>query len=159
MRTPSLSVTSLTSSSHASPQIESCCYRADVSGYITRTFAARLTATSILSLPTSSMLRMTFFSIFTSCESFLARSGPKAPAADLRKACPERSVMSVRARKQMIFNALASVECLGSDKVRHGHDCLRGLSLGGREARYSSKVAACSSPQVVELTQGLGLVK
>jgi hypothetical protein len=82
----------------------------------TRAFAARLTATSILSLPTSSMLRMTFFSIFTSCESFLAKSGPKAPAADLRKACPERLVMSVRARRQMIFNSLASVECLGSDK-------------------------------------------
>jgi hypothetical protein len=35
-----------------------------------------LTATSILSLPTSSILRITFFSIFTSWESFLARSGP-----------------------------------------------------------------------------------
>jgi hypothetical protein len=47
-----------------------------------------LTATSILSRPTSSMLRMTFFSILTSCESFFARSGPKAPAACLRKTCP-----------------------------------------------------------------------
>ena len=34
------------------------------------------------------MLRMTFFSIFTSCDSFLARSGPKAPAVLLRKAWP-----------------------------------------------------------------------
>jgi hypothetical protein len=49
------------------------------------------TATSILSLPTNSRLRMTFFSIFTSCESFLARSGPKAPAVDLRKAWPTLS--------------------------------------------------------------------
>jgi hypothetical protein len=32
------------------------------------------------SLDTSSMLRMTFFSILTSCDSFLARSGPNAPA-------------------------------------------------------------------------------
>lgn len=48
----------------------------------------QLTATSILSLPTSSMLRMTFFSIFTSWESFFARSGPKAPAVVLRKAWP-----------------------------------------------------------------------
>lgn len=40
------------------------------------------------SRPTSSMERMTFFSIFTSCDSFLARSGPKAPAADLRKLWP-----------------------------------------------------------------------
>lgn len=50
--------------------------------------AAELTATSMRSLPTSSMLRMTFFSILTSCDSFLARSGPKAPAADLRKVWP-----------------------------------------------------------------------
>ena len=48
----------------------------------------RLTATSILSLPTSSIVRMTFFSILTSWFSFLARSGPKAPAVDLRKLWP-----------------------------------------------------------------------
>lgn len=42
-------------------------------------FVAMHTATSILSLPTSSIERMTFFSIFTSDDSFLARSGPKAP--------------------------------------------------------------------------------
>lgn len=48
----------------------------------------KLTATSMRSLPTSSMERITFFSIFTSCVSFLARSGPKAPAADLRKLWP-----------------------------------------------------------------------
>lgn len=29
---------------------------------------------------TSSMLRITFFSILTSCDSFFASSGPKAPA-------------------------------------------------------------------------------
>lgn len=40
------------------------------------------------SLATNSMLRITFFSIFTSCESLRARSGPKAPAAFLRNACP-----------------------------------------------------------------------
>ena len=39
-----------------------------------------LTATSMRSLLTSSMLRITFFSILTSCESFFARSGPNAPA-------------------------------------------------------------------------------
>lgn len=44
------------------------------------------TATSILSLPTISILRITFFSIFTNCESFFERSGPNAPAACLRNA-------------------------------------------------------------------------
>jgi hypothetical protein len=34
------------------------------------------------------MLRMTFFSILTSWESFLARSGPKAPAVPFLKAWP-----------------------------------------------------------------------
>ena len=44
------------------------------------------TATSILSRPTSSIERITFFSIFTNCDSFFARSGPKAPGCtDLRK--------------------------------------------------------------------------
>ncbi len=47
-----------------------------------------LTATSIRSLETSSILRMTFFSILTSCESFFARSGPKAPADLWRKVWP-----------------------------------------------------------------------
>jgi hypothetical protein len=52
---------------------------------------SRLTATSIRSRPTSSMERMTFFSIFTSWESFFARSGPKAPGwTDLRKLWPAR---------------------------------------------------------------------
>lgn len=51
-----------------------------------------LTATSILSRPTSSMLRMTFFSILTSWESFLARSGPKAPAVPFRQAWPKKGV-------------------------------------------------------------------
>ena len=49
---------------------------------------AKLTATSIRSLETSSMLRMTFFSILTSCESFFARSGPNAPADFERKVWP-----------------------------------------------------------------------
>lgn len=44
------------------------------------------TATSMRSRATSSMLRMTFFSILTSCDSFRARSGPKAPAVFLRNA-------------------------------------------------------------------------
>jgi hypothetical protein len=49
----------------------------------------KLTATSMRSRPTSSMERMTFFSIFTSWESFFARSGPKAPGwTDLRKLWP-----------------------------------------------------------------------
>lgn len=58
-----------------------------VSGLFTTTVTrSRRTATSILSRPTSSMLRITFFSIFTSCESFFAKSGPKAPAVCLRNA-------------------------------------------------------------------------
>lgn len=53
--------------------------------------SSQLTATSIRSRPTSSMERMTFFSIFTSWESFFARSGPKAPGwTDLRKLWPGR---------------------------------------------------------------------
>jgi hypothetical protein len=40
------------------------------------------------SFATSSRLRMTFFSIFTSCASFFARSGPNAPAVLPRIACP-----------------------------------------------------------------------
>ena len=47
-----------------------------------------LTATSILSRPTSSIVRITFFSILTSWVSFFARSGPNAPAALLRKLWP-----------------------------------------------------------------------
>jgi hypothetical protein len=53
--------------------------------------ASNLTATSIRSRETSSMLRITFFSILTSCESFFARSGPKAPADLWRKVWPGRS--------------------------------------------------------------------
>jgi hypothetical protein len=37
------------------------------------------------------MLRITFFSILTNCESFFARSGPKAPADLWRKVWPESS--------------------------------------------------------------------
>jgi len=59
------------------------------------------TATSILSRPTSSMERMTFFSIFTSADSFFARSGPKAPGwTDLRKVWPARD------HDQHSFNAI-----------------------------------------------------
>jgi len=50
------------------------------------------TATSIRSLATNSRLRMTFFSILTSWASFLARSGPNAPAALRRRACPKPPV-------------------------------------------------------------------
>jgi hypothetical protein len=50
------------------------------------------TATSMRSLATVSKLRMTFFSILTSCESFLARSGPNAPAALRLRAWPSHHV-------------------------------------------------------------------
>lgn len=53
---------------------------------------AKRTATSIRSLATSSRLRMTFFSILTSCDSFFAKSGPKAPAVFRRRACPSPPV-------------------------------------------------------------------
>lgn len=43
---------------------------------------------------TSSMLRMAFFSILTSCDSLRARSGPKAPAVFLRKAWPNDEIIS-----------------------------------------------------------------
>ena len=54
-----------------------------------------LTATSMRSLDTSSILRITFFSIFTSCESFFARSGPNAPADLWRKVWPEELTISI----------------------------------------------------------------
>ena len=44
------------------------------------------TATSMRSLATCSRLRITFFSILTSWDSFLAKSGPKAPPALRRRA-------------------------------------------------------------------------
>jgi hypothetical protein len=52
---------------------------------------------------TSSMLRMTFFSILTSCDSFRARSGPKAPAAFLRKAWPIREQSATTIPRIMVF--------------------------------------------------------
>jgi hypothetical protein len=55
-----------------------------------------LTATSIRSRPTSSMLRITFFSIFTSWESFFARSGPNWPAVWRRRAWPNPMHISIR---------------------------------------------------------------
>jgi hypothetical protein len=83
MRTPSLSVTSETSSSHSSPHTESCL------------------ATSFLSRPTleisgyhmeigdtSSMLLIRPFSILIRVVSLLANSGAKAPAVPLRKLNP-----------------------------------------------------------------------
>jgi hypothetical protein len=94
MSTPSLSVTSETSSSHASPQMESCCYRVVSVGPDVAPGWHELTATSMRSLDTSSMLRITFFSIFTSCESFFARSGPNAPADLWRKVWPEVPLIS-----------------------------------------------------------------
>lgn len=56
----------------------------------------RHTATSMRSRATSSILRITFFSILTSCDSLRARSGPKAPAAFLRKAWPVARVLAIR---------------------------------------------------------------
>lgn len=52
------------------------------------TTGTKHTATSMRSLAHSSRLRMRFFSILTSCVSFLDRSGPKAPAVLPRSACP-----------------------------------------------------------------------
>ena len=78
--------------------MESCCYLIDKLQAVKWEKTEKLTATSIRSLPTSSMLRMTFFSIFTSCESFFARSGPKAPAVDLRKAWPAPPDIQVNRR-------------------------------------------------------------
>ena len=51
------------------------------------------------SRPTSSMLRITFFSIFTSWESFFARSGPNWPAVCLRRAWPISIRISTRGSK------------------------------------------------------------
>lgn len=89
-------MTSETSSSPASPQIESCCYRKLVLCCFLHFWYScverRHTATSILSRPTNSILLMTFFSILTSWDSFFDRSGPKAPAAFLRNAWPRRAI-------------------------------------------------------------------
>lgn len=71
------------------------------------------TATSMRSLATSSMLRMTFFSILTSCDSLRARSGPKAPAVFLRNACPKP--LSVHkcdlVRNGVVFVSTAFLSC------------------------------------------------
>lgn len=79
--------------------MESCCYGDRVSfQFVQRPSQIQghpHTATSMRSRATSSMLRMAFFSILTSCDSFLARSGPKAPAAFLRKAWPGRRMLVI----------------------------------------------------------------
>lgn len=55
------------------------------------------------------MLRITFFSILTSCESFLARSGPNAPADLWRKVWPVRAIhVSVVAGGQFAWLKLVS---------------------------------------------------
>lgn len=73
--------------------MESCCCvtprQPDSRAGVSR---AKLTATSMRSLATNSKLLMTFFSILTSCASFLARSGPKAPAVLPLRACPSAPV-------------------------------------------------------------------
>lgn len=63
----------------------------DISCWKTKTRAGKWwpTATSMRSFATVSKLRITFFSILTSWASFLARSGPKAPAALRRRAWPD----------------------------------------------------------------------
>ena len=57
---------------------------------------------------------MTFFSIFTNCASFLARSGPNAPAAFLRKAWPDTSPRSV------IYHIRATAHDPVIDHIRRG---------------------------------------
>lgn len=86
------------------------------------------TATSMRSRATSSMLRMTFFSILTSCDSLRDRSGPKAPAAFLRKAWPGRK------RCQRLFQS-SSISIGGRARCRVGPSRVAG---GGMAARSGS---------------------
>lgn len=81
--------------------MESCCYSRVSS--CKRKPPVKLTATSIRSRPTSSMVLMTFFSILTSWVSFFARSGPNAPAAFLRNAWPEYCQLFLSFRKCFIL--------------------------------------------------------
>ena len=130
-------MTSETSSSHASPQMDNCCWKVYVSQLelapTTRQHHSH-TATSMRSRATSSMLRMTFFSILTSCDSLRERSGPKAPAAFLRKAWPTRK------RCQRPFQS-SSISIGGRARCRVGPSRVAGGG-DGRPIRQRRKAAA-----------------
>jgi hypothetical protein len=135
-------VTSETSSSQSSPHRESCCcFRGQI---VCKEIVdcLLLTATSMRSRPTSSMLRMTFFSILTSWDSFFARSGPKAPAVPLRNACPAEARLASRDIVDdhwLTKIAFAEETTALGGRWRWG----RVLDLGsGRSARLAHRVCA-----------------
>lgn len=118
----------------------------------------RHTATSMRSRATSSMLRMTFFSILTSCDSLRARSGPKAPAAFLRKACPEQSFSHCsfaggggRVRDPVAFPRAEADTRLGIESLARG-------AQAGRNSDQTSTLNAQHLPMPPFPSQRLDLV-
>ena len=85
------------------------------------------------------MLRMTFFSIFTSCASFFARSGPNAPAVDLRNAWPTpqgRAKVSLRPRN------ISSTRIVrrGSSSEKQLSSCLGKIMQNDERQRLKSTI-------------------
>lgn len=111
------------------------------------------TATSIRSLATNSRLRMTFFSILTSCASFLARSGPKAPAALRRRACPRTLVNVSTASPEpgnRVIMTRGSWEIAGvTHRILHGQRC--GQTLCSTAAGAGSVDLEVSETRLVAL--------
>ena len=122
------------------------------------------TATSMRSLATSSILRITFFSILTSWDSFLARSGPKAPPAFPRRAWP---ALSVSQHDHRGFAAQTALKCGPESMIRScqailGHSTVvelfaaltqaslskKAAGLGGRRRRRRALFIACVSRDV-----------
>src|SRR5271155_2737843 len=87
MRTPSLSVTSETSSSHSSPHTESCLATSFLSRETCHVNQCHMPS-KFLFVFTNSMLLMRDFSILISWVNRFANSGANAPAAPLRKLSP-----------------------------------------------------------------------
>ena len=141
-----MSVTSDTSSSQASPQRESCCCECDksqqTSGAEREKRGQVRTATSILSLATVSRLRMTFFSILTSCASFFARSGPKAPAALRRRACPERCCVRPGEDGKASSQGQLTESASAKETMRFGAGGRRGRVLAAGRSALIGMVAA-----------------
>ena len=88
MRTPSLSVTSETSSSHSSPHTESCLATSFRSQETCHINEYHMLQPKDRSKSTSSMLLMRDFSILMSWVNRFANSGANAPAVPLRKVNP-----------------------------------------------------------------------
>ena len=72
---------------------------------------------------------MTFFSIFTSCESFFAKSGPNAPAVDLRNAWPIERRCQLRSLNKSL--GCQSISEQDGDQTKHATQTLRSAAEAG----------------------------